>query len=887
VAGPLFAGVLVVSIIALAYQRFQVTSAAVFPATVALAAFALVGWPLLTYDSSWIAFSNGDSQFYIKTAERLAAGGFFKVPTMDSMVFDTNPETRLFFAHAIHGGDRPLFELFLALLSSLARLPVISIYMAFMVSLYATQALATCAIAEAICRSRSRMRNARQMIVITALLALASAPTVLGFCGELGPQIIGVSVFAALVAVMHSSPNSGTPRQPLSPVFLYALLIATLLAGYTELLPLAILATIIGSLTNTTRLKSPKQLISIGRQVVPILLLIAVFLNTHLLALYFTVKGGLSGGSRATDAVAPTFPQYLIPTGLGTLWGIAPATSDGDSTLSQSAIAVGFALLLAVVIYSIVTIRSATGLASTTLAMAIAAGILFAHQSDFGVYKLAMYAQPFLITSLASLLSVSATRVARISATIITCFLFTSSVSTSSFYLARSVDGGSDHLDSFVNVRYGTQHHLIAALSTARRITSGMTVISDATNQGFLEYARMLLGAKVLADPAFESGQGFESPLKGLPFFRGLTSSALILTEYQKRFFRTATFNLSQSGPHLMLQQDLRPNKFSRLSDRLTLLTGTDGSVFNHCLLSDALDSRSFEILRGARNVVLPSHSTLIPNLTVDQPNPPTTVSKDRFFGGEIAPIGNYLLLQVENPSTHLRLLLDYTSTLNINKFKKIPRIFIYGEKSYEIDTSGEGRLRTLSPEVQPRMINGTPYLVLHIEAPAFRFYQHRHGLDALYGANLTVDAKHLVGFIRDLSLVDRTDETRCLLRDPAPLPFMSGIAEYSGIFEDRWLSNDVTISALPGERYNQLTLVGSQPYLPALGENELTISRQGHKVASFHLRPGDFAKSIELPEIAPAAPLRLHFKLVVPPNPGDARELSVRLDKLVLGYKR
>ena len=96
------------------------------------------------------------------------------------------------------------------------------------------------------------------------------------------------------------------------------------------------------------------------------------------------------------------FPYFLLPSGVAALWGLRPYAPGGTSLLGENlAIAIGFALSGAMAIATVWMIYRREACAVMVVLMTVLGANLAMADSGSGVFKLAMYAQPYLMTTAA------------------------------------------------------------------------------------------------------------------------------------------------------------------------------------------------------------------------------------------------------------------------------------------------------------------------------------------------------------------------------------------------------------------------------------------------------------------------------------------------------
>jgi hypothetical protein len=161
--------------------------------------------------------------------------------------------------------------------------------------------------------------------------------------------------------------------------------------------------------------------------------------------------------------------------------------------------------------------------------------------------------------------------------------------------------------------------------------------------------------------------------------------------------------------------------------------------------------------------------------------------------GKSFEAVGRYLLFHIVNPTKRVRLVLDYTASIQSDGKDSIPEASILGDGRVRVPAAGSGAARLFSPPISPQLVDGLPFIELDMGRDGTEFPDRRSGLMKLYGNELRFDDRRIVGFIRDISVV--SDEDYHSLRAPRMLAdFPDGLEdpnlEFSGIYEDGWMAD-------------------------------------------------------------------------------------------------
>lgn len=357
-------------------------------AAVLLIALLLAGHPLLRFGFDWVSYGNDDMANYVLAAHRFHDYGFFAIPDDDVFLHNRDTALHYWFMHAVIG-DRPGSELLLAWLMSLTRLSGLQVFMPLLLALHLALVAAAGALA-------GRSPRARTAALLTCFLLACSSLTTLGVVYQLIAQTFGLALLCAAGALVL--PPLPARRGPWRYGLLGATVLSALLAVYPEVVPFLALAFVLAATIQVQR--RPLALPPLLWPLTSLSLFCLLFLNRYLLtALVFIQK--------AADKIQPAdlryslFPFYLLPSGLANLWGfMALNQARFPEPWLSLAIAAGALLLIlaaAAAAWQTWLGQPVAALAAVLLAMTV---FLFVRGNDFGLFKLAMYLQPFLLGAL-------------------------------------------------------------------------------------------------------------------------------------------------------------------------------------------------------------------------------------------------------------------------------------------------------------------------------------------------------------------------------------------------------------------------------------------------------------------------------------------------------
>lgn len=233
-----------------------------------------------------------------------------------------------------------------------------------------------------------------------------------------------------------------------------------------------------------------------------------------------------------------------------------------------------------------------------------------------------------------------------------------------------------------------------------------------------------------------------------------------------------------------------------------------------------------------------------------------------------MAAYGVFALFEVLKPTATIRLAIDVSETLRNDGENRLPRFVIYGQNLVTLTPQGSGSMRLLSPPVKPRNIQGHWLVAVTAEDSEFQFRPQRALLMNLFGRNVPIDPRHIVGFARDFSalgpnVTEHLERPRSLRHFPGDLLFDRGL-EYSGFYEDGWISGNAfaNLSRSAGASFRidgLVPLVGDPTFT-----TELTIEIGSHEIARSKLGLGEFSIVAPVRDACRSScPISLHFSRV------------------------
>lgn len=353
-----------------------------------LVAMLLNAWPMLEFGRSWMSFMNTDMQVYVQTATTMFEKGFLVQPDANAYIQQRDMNATSILRDVVLN-RRSGAENLLALWMSLSGRDAYQTYMPLIVACQLSLICTGCALAV------SAREHSRAAIATGALLACSPLLT-LGVGHQLYPQVIGIGLFAASL-LLACRPVAAQPFGAFAKMaVLCGIILAAFAATYPETIPIFCVAVVCYyAFAMVRRVWAPPLIAS---WICASVTVAAVFLNVHITTMLQMVVLTLSFGNGPIGQWSE-FSAYLVPSGLADLFGLSAVTWTGGWGLSPG-ILTGAALLVFALIATISLMWRVRVVSFGLFAMLLGVPLLFAHQNGFGLYKLAMYMQPFLIATL-------------------------------------------------------------------------------------------------------------------------------------------------------------------------------------------------------------------------------------------------------------------------------------------------------------------------------------------------------------------------------------------------------------------------------------------------------------------------------------------------------
>jgi hypothetical protein len=827
-----------------------------------LVALLATGWPMLKYGFDWVSFCNDDMANYCMGAERLLRLGYYSPPGAAALAGSDFTQI-MWFLHMLH---RPGSELFLAMVSKVTGMGSLRIFMPVVLAFMLCQVSGAAAMTWAASRSRLATWLAGGLMAASALVAL-------GTLYQLIAQVIGLAIAAGLVSVLLRPLHELAPAVRVRHGALIGLLLAGLLIAYTEALPFVGLGYVLYVVftVRSDRAAWRRALIVLGIAAGVVI----VLLNRYVPLATIYVLG--QARSAAPENPGTTlFPYYMLPSGPVYFWGmfaigeIFPA----DRTISAW-IVIAVIISVGSVALVVRSLRRREGPAFVCVVMAAVWAVLFAKHSGFGMYKLAMYFQPFILSAVVlGWISLWRSRIVQVVPIVL---LALANVASHAFYTQMSLGLGG----MFSEIPVASSTHLVREYANVLASNPGRPIELDSHNLVLVKFQMIesvgrpawfpssnFLGnlssarapAWLIGRKAAEAGEAFTRAydrqlvpqlfdLHLAPGSPGPAANQFLLVRDPRP--AVAGDSVMAAHPGLLITMTGKQAPFNRWGEPTAPGTdfraGPPEAFPNHLIFTEsALGEPYFAF--GRQQV----------GIYQLEPDP-------LYVGQKMAGLGRHLLFRVNSPTHGARIELDLTDTLTGDGDDRLPPAAAIGTTRALFPIVGHGSARVLSPPIEPQMIDGAPFVALDMGTDGAFIKNQPGGLMRLWGRNVRLDRRQLVGFVRDISLVS---EAECeAFRAPTivghfPEDLEQRTLEYSGIYEDGFASDQAFVAVSEPAGDHHLVVDGNIPQIDDPGfTTDAVLTVDGKQVVHRRLPVGEFTLACEVPP-APAGQNRRKVEL-------------------------
>lgn len=840
-------------------------------AALAFFALAIVAWPMLLYGFDWLSVYNHDMTWYCLSAQELQAKGFFEPPDVQQLLEGKAYYESMWFFYAA-GGIRAGVNQVLAWTMSLTGLAAPAAYMPLMVAFHVMLVMATAGLATV-------FSTERRTAIWAGLLTACSALTAMGTIKQLLGQVPGIALLLASVAMLLRPLSSLSGSDLRRHGMLTGLYCTSLALLYPEAAPFLVcgyaLYIVLHWSTFLQELRPRVVMLAyIGGWM-------GIVINVKIVQVYLFLSG--QTGHSLKDRTIELFKYFRVPSGLPKLWGLMPMFTQLEDPLMSVLIAIGAMLTIGALVASVVMARRGEPGAVITV-VAFAVGIwLFSQEAGFGLMKLAMFIQPFLLAAAAS-----------------SCFALLSPWRAQSALLGLLVLGlpglyfTLDHARckpgayrASYTILNPSELGLQSELQQLARRDPNEAWFIDSRDRTLTSIVQIYAPQRSVCAPV----QIMPRPGSADPVWRDVAWE-LYRPLSSKRTVREFDLKDADGRRTEFHRNDLaRPaepappgQKLLASSRRLTLLNGRrlspDPETFFE--LQDWNEVRNHLLLQASSlgESWGPEVSNKRPQeIGVYDPERDVTWPDRRMCG-----LGRFAMFEVLHPTDTVRLMMTCTSSFAVREDRKLPAADAVGDRRVPMRAVGSGSARIISEPFKTQEIDGRHYVAFDLNMDGEQRVHSPSGLMSLYGRNVAVDDRCIAVHLRDLSLISESDYEA--LAPPQRLTkFPDHLAhpdlEFSGIYEHGWLSRQSFFRLRLPKSTSMLVVRGVVPAFTPEFTTEITVRLDGREISRRILCPGEFVVEALVPQQAGLARIDVAFSRDHQLGPIDTRQATCRLQEI------
>lgn len=858
-----------------------------------LLALLVTGRPLLLYGFDWVSYSNDDMANYCVGALRLLNHGFFEVPNGNELVQGKDYSLYYWFMH-VPGMVRPGSEMLVAFFSSVTHLPPLQIFMPVILAFHLT----LISITGAIMRTG---KSKNKIALLTCLLLTFSALTSLGSLYQLIAQVGGLSLFIATILLALQPFSIHKKYGVLTQSLLIAIIASALLIVYPEMTPFLVFSTLLYfgiMLCKGWRFNQSVCLI-FGCT----LLFAIAFLGFQAVAVLQFILAQSTHATSGVKAQVAVFPYYLMPSGFANLWGLIPISVYPSEPFLSLKILMGVFLTLVALAATIrLAFFYAASYAVVAIVMMLAGILLFKNNLGFGLFKLSMFIQPFLFAIVAvTIFHVFKKQRGRRLAVVVLILLF---LPTTHFYVTRSK---SLTPGSFTEVLYASHTKINKEyLNLVEKTPKDAIVLSDDFNISLVKFQALQSNERVflpLSSPKFFRGyvvnlEKVQDTLLASVFnkYAYINEANNIIENYISPQNHLSRFNLhDDQQSNLEFQQNDTCMNNQICLDKAVLISDSSLRGIVNRWHEKETKSSNFSLIKYSelKNhlIFTDSYEGAVYNATLfaDLYKKPKltffALETDSIYRNKtMQAIGKQLLFRVVNPTPQFRVGISLSTTVKGDGINQLPPASIIGDSKASLPLVGRGSARVFSEPLTAQLVNNIPYIVIDMNIEGTQSLHKRMGLMRLYGQNISLDTRYIVAFARDVSIISE-DEYQQLDAPTSISEFPQDLdnpnLEYSGIYEDGWISELSFVQLKQTKLDSHLTIHGMLPKIAdnMIGSN-LVVVLDGNVVLEKKLTPGPFEIVIPVKDEKIARrKIELRFSQLQALPRGDKRPVAAKID--------
>ena len=573
-----------------------------------------------------------------------------------------------------------------------------------------------------------------------------------------------------------------------------------------------------------------------------------------------------SNAMRMTEDGISAFPHFFLPKNGSLFWGWSTLADNSNDFVIILGLAMTLLIFLALFLKRVRSLSSA----QMVFIMFLVFGVMMLTKNAYGMFKIAMFIQPFFISTLAT-------------------FIY--------LYISPNLLGILLGMAYFFSM-LPFQQSIISRVSTGVRGSA----VPFATQARIGEQLRSLKSAiasdgsikRIFSDtPSIELFALESYYFKGLPFDHLAKALPLQGSPGENELF---VFSGKQTTGSVNFRQKSKNISDANSRDYL-LTTSKEFSVINRC-----------NDLEGFKINLLPLHSVNNHLVLEDVSSSNRDLWAGNLFGAKqlyqleldpafpgqtISAVARQQVYEVLGLIPGSKLGLWITDSYNRAAGFRLPQaISIEGSANTNINLMGRGSARIYSSEISPKKIADGNYIGIDYGREENYIDRERSGAMALFGKNVKLDTRRIVLSARNICLFTplsfekypRLSEVSDIRRD-----IQNNGLEYSGIFEDGWISEAAFVILKNPALNTKMIFLNIQASIPEVQnknfKTNVSIKLNDHEIYNGLISPGDVV--LRVPVKSTDFSVSGNSKIVITssnlqdlPN-GDGRSVSMLIQKI------
>jgi hypothetical protein len=823
-----------------------------------IGALLLIGFPTFRFGFDWVGNANDDWANYNLSAIRYLTDGYYQQPSMDAMKGGRDYPGFLWFL-TVAGDARSGSDLLLAWVGAVVGKNPFFVFMPLILAFHGVFSLAAAGIAMASLKRRRDLLAAVVLMVIAPLSLYAVHQ-------QLIAQVVGLAFMCGTACL------SFVPLQELRSrrrIALTSVVVAAYWVAYPETVPFFAIAFLVFHLSHV---RDANWGWSDCWKVLIIPAISCVLLGPYAISFFFYMFSQIrmSATQGVYDGIS-IFPYFLVPNGLSVLFGLSRLGETFREPWLSLSIAAAFLLLAIAAAGTMLDLTRRRAISCYLVVICLVVVFLVKAHNDFGLFKIALFAQAFIWFAI-----------------VIVLRRYRSVVSIAAYVLVFSAILLTD-------IKY--------TLGSLRDDLGGSNSISGASPNHLL--TKVLVESKGVCDVNFETptlplvkilaatrGCGRSFLARQYPFGNfAATAERSVDSNPLHRIFGIAQF--TELAAQQMIQEEVRlPFRYAPLDSTpvrttrsivefpRTVIEGSHDSILNE---PEEKRGDLMTFASGGNRLIF-LNSSLGSHYYLPDFGAATmfATESDIFFpGGRFAGVGRYLLFRVSSPTKSVRLVLDLTTSILGDGSASLPPAAVVGEGTVPVGFVGHGAARVVSPPFAPLVVDSVAYVLLDLGVDAKLLNVPRTGLMKLYGTKVPIDYRRIVAFARQIHLIDADASDSPAIPskvDKFPSDLANKNLEFSGIYEDGWVGDEGFI-VLSSDKPGKALFRGLFPKGLGLNSVDLALSVEGGTAIRKRLEPGPF--ELELPVGSGRSRIGFQFSAIGRLPAGDNRPAVALLSSI------